>query len=104
MRRVLPYYQTTPPLDYATFLRQRMSHLRALPVLVGQRAYFLLHKEYVGFSGEVWMRLEHSYIVHHNGHSYAMECSLWHGATLADAVRLELLSCSSNHGRALCFN
>ena len=50
------------------------------------------------------MRLEPPHCVQHEGRYYAMECSLWHGATLADAVRLNLLSCSSNGGLALCFN
>ena len=104
MRAVFPHRHSTQPVEYATFLRLRIQHLRALPVLVDGRAYFLLHKEHTEFDGEVWMRLEPPYTVQHNGRTFAVEFSLWHGVALAVAERLRLLSCSSNHGHALCFN
>ena len=67
------------------------------------RTYFLLVKSKEAWRGEMWARLEPPYGIQLTRH-YALDMSLWHGSSLADATSQPLRQGSANGGKALVVN
>ena len=103
LRRSLPYPHATPVTSLGPFLRTWLRHLDGRMQVVDGHTYFLLVKEKEVWSGQMWARLEQPYGLKLTRH-YALDVSLWHGPSLADATQQPLRQGSANAGKALVLN